>query len=343
MFEMDAVDAKLLTEAQAAFPLCEHPFQELGARANIGPTESMARFRRMKACKVLRQVSAIFDSKALGYQSALVAAQVEPERIEAAAALISSHAGVSHNYQRDNAMNLWFTLATPPGTLFEVEAGKLCVAAGALRWHALPSLRTFKIGVSFDLTGAGKTSHTTAHRHARGPVALSARDKEFIRVLQMDLPIQERPFDAMALSRGTDRDELFDWMTSASQRGFMRRYAAVIRHREAGFSANAMGVWVVPEERIEEVGALFAASGQVTHAYQRPTFAGWPYNLFTMVHGKDSDACEAILKELSQVVGITERASLYSTREFKKTRVVYFDEDASKRLWQSLADSPKHG
>lgn len=325
---MDAIDAKLLTEAQAAFPLCERPYQELGERAGVGEEECLARLRRLKAGRVLRQISAIFDSKALGYQSALVAAQVDPGHIDAAAAVVSAHPGVSHNYEREHAMNLWFTLATPPGSLFEVEAGKLCLAAGALRWHALPSLRTFKIGVSFDLTesGGGQTSHKAQHRAAKGPVALTSRDREFVRALQAELTLQERPFDALAMSLGCERDELFDWMAEAGARGFLRRFAAVIRHREAGYAANAMGVWAVPEARIEEVGALFAASPQVTHAYQRPSFPGWPYNVFTMVHGKDRPACEAILTELAAIVGVSQRASLYSSREFKKTRVKYFME-----------------
>jgi DNA-binding Lrp family transcriptional regulator len=131
--------------------------------------------------------------------------------------------------------------------------------------------------------------------------------------------------DALGLSE----EALFEWMADAGQRGILRRFAGVLRHREAGFGANGMGVWAVPAEVADRVGAAFAQDPRVTHCYRRPTFDGWPYSHFTMVHGRSREECDAALAELAAAVpGWTSRSALYSTREFKKERVKYFLEDA---------------
>jgi DNA-binding Lrp family transcriptional regulator len=111
------------------------------------------------------------------------------------------------------------------------------------------------------------------------------------------------------------------------ERGIMRRFSAVLYHRKAGFSANAMAVWRVPEERAVEVGLLMAENPWVTHCYQRPTFPDWQYTHFTMIHAQTQKECEQLTEELSQKTGITEYQLLYSTREYKKTRVRYFVEE----------------
>ena len=122
--------------------------------------------------------------------------------------------------------------------------------------------------------------------------------------------------------------ELFDWAAEAVERQIMRRFSAVLHHRKAGFRANAMAVWRVPEERAVEVGQIMAQNPAVTHCYQRPTFPDWPYTHFTMIHAPTKAECEAIADEISHETGITDFQVLYSTREFKKTRVRYFVEDA---------------
>jgi DNA-binding Lrp family transcriptional regulator len=118
----------------------------------------------------------------------------------------------------------------------------------------------------------------------------------------------------------------------------MRRFSAVLYHRKAGFRANAMGVWRVPDERIEEVGDTFAHYQAVSHCYQRPTYEDWPYAIFSMVHGRTVEECENVLRAMSEESGIAEYASLYSTREYKKTRVRYFtpEMEAWERLYAGV-------
>ncbi len=121
----------------------------------------------------------------------------------------------------------------------------------------------------------------------------------------------------------------------------MRRYAAVLAHRKAGFTFNGMGVWRVPEERLDECGQTMAASAGVSHCYQRPTYPDWPYNLFSMTHGRTKAECEDVLAAIARETGARRLLVLYSTKEYKKTRVSYFtpEEAAWEQQYAPLAVS----
>ena len=118
-----------------------------------------------------------------------------------------------------------------------------------------------------------------------------------------------------------------------SQRRLLRRVAAILYHRRAGFSANGMGVWRVPDERIAELGPRMAAFRGISHCYQRPTYEDWPYSVFTMAHGRSKEECDAILEAIASDTGIEERATLYSSTEFKKVRLLYFTDDFKR--WEA--------
>ena len=147
---------------------------------------------------------------------------------------------------------------------------------------------------------------------------------EVIRELQEDVELTSRPFSTMAERLGIGLQEMFDIADSFQERGLMRRFSAVLHHRRAGFRSNAMAVWKVPSERAVEVGNIMAQSRWVTHCYERPTFPDWPYTHFTMIHATSNETCEDVAAEISEATGITEYQLLYSTREYKKTRVRYF-------------------
>jgi DNA-binding Lrp family transcriptional regulator len=116
------------------------------------------------------------------------------------------------------------------------------------------------------------------------------------------------------------------------ERKLLRRVAAILFHRRAGFSANGMGVWKVPDERVLEVGMEMSRFRGISHCYQRPTYADWPFSVFTMAHGRSKEECDAILDSIAQKTGITDRATLYSSTEFKKIRLLYFTDD--HRNWE---------
>lgn len=153
---------------------------------------------------------------------------------------------------------------------------------------------------------------------------LSNIDIAFIREMQDDVRLVSRPFDAIAARLGMTVPQLFAHADGMVGRKLMRRYSAVLYHRRAGFSANAMVVWKVPQERSQEVGEILAKSPWVTHCYERPTYDDWPYSHYTMIHATTKEKCEQVAVELAAASGITERQLLYSSREYKKTRVRYF-------------------
>ncbi len=324
---MDPQDQRLLTAIQSGLPLAPRPFETLGQRLGLPEAEVISRLQTLKSEGVLRQISAIFDTKALGYRSTLVAAKYPPERLEAAAEIISQHPGVSHNYERDHAFNLWYTLAVPPGASLDEEGDCLCQETRALSTRTLPTLRLFKIGVKLDLTGEGDSGSEVYDEEKQAKAKeyrLTPEDIALVRELQEDLDLLPEPFEAIAKRLECSDDVLLKRAEALLDAGVMRRFAGILRHQKAGFTANAMGVWIVPEKRIEDVGKKMASFSEVSHCYQRPTYPDWPYSLFTMIHARSSEECLAIAGGISQATGIREYALLHSLREFKKSRLKYF-------------------
>jgi DNA-binding Lrp family transcriptional regulator len=338
---MDTTDKDILNYIQREVPLEREPFAAIGREVGLPQDEVIRRIEALKRSKVIRQISAIFDTRVLGYESSLVAAQIPQEKLNAAAKAINSHPGVSHNYERNNPLNLWYTVAVPPDSRLGLvgTVNVLHEISGAERTRILPTLKLFKIGVTLDMN-QGATAKKEAPQYGERDRAgadrnISEEDKAAIRALQEDIPLTPRPFDLWGEQVGLSYDELLERAFELQERKIMRRFSAVLYHRKAGFRANAMGVWEVPEERVEEVGNLFAQYQAVSHCYQRPVYEDWPYALFSMVHGRSVEECEAVLDAMAEESGVTERLSLYSTREYKKTRVRYFtpEMDAWERLY----------
>src|SRR5581483_3709301 len=147
------------------------------------------------------------------------------------------------------------------------------------------------------------------------------------------MPIVSEPYAAAAARLGIGERALLDHLEGMRERGLLRRVAAILFHRRAGFSANGMGVWKVPQEQIAELGPRMASFRGISHCYQRPTYADWPYSVFTMAHGRSKEECDAVLDAIAADTGISERATLYSSTEFKKIRLLYFTDD--HREWEA--------
>jgi DNA-binding Lrp family transcriptional regulator len=322
---------------QGGFPIAPRPYQHVAAEAGITEAEVIERVQRLLEERIIRQVTPIFDTRALGYSSMLVAAKVDPDNPWRAANVINAHPGVSHNYLRNHEFNIWFTIATEPDSPLGLE-GTLEVLgreAGAESIRQLPTLKLFKIRMDLEMEGG--TDQLARAAEAVEPAETERqpydeRDIAVIRALQGDLPVIPEPYAPAAQQLGLGQDELLSHLESMRERRLLRRVAAILFHRRAGFSANGMGVWKVPEERIMDIGRRMAAFRGISHCYQRPTYADWPYSVFTMAHGRSKEECDAILASISQDTGITERATLYSSTEFKKIRLLYFTDDY--RAWE---------
>ncbi len=336
---MDDRDRHLLNLMQNDFPLVDRPFLALARQIGTTEDDVLARVQRLRAEKILRQVSAIFDTRSLGYKSSLVAMRAAPHRVHEAAQIVNEHPGVSHNYERNHEFNLWFTIAVPPSSDLEAVVWRLHELAGAESTRILYTLKLFKIGVDLDMVGErppdaqAEPQYTEAKRARALSSRLTERDIAVIRELQEDVPAIPEPYAPMATRLGWSTAELFAAAQDLQQRGFLRRVAAIMYHRKAGFRSNAMGVWKVPPERTAEIGPKMAAFAAVSHCYERPVYPDWPYSIFTMIHGRSDEECTAILRAISEATGITEYRALYSTREYKKTRVRYFTDDYAK--WEA--------
>ena len=220
--KMDDLDRKILTEIQKDFPRVSEPFEALAKRVGArhasplpSGEEVLDRIKKLKEENVLRQISAIFDTKSLGYQSTLAAMKFSNDQLDLGAEIINQHPGVSHNYRRNNAYNLWFTVAVPPADSLAKTIQRLHELSGALNTLILPTLKLFKIGVKLDLTGSNSDAldskediYDESKRRHRVP-DLSADEIEAIRLLQEDIPLVERPFETLSRLSGFSEEQLF--------------------------------------------------------------------------------------------------------------------------------------
>jgi siroheme decarboxylase len=335
---LDDADRTLLNLMQGRFPLEPRPYARVADAAQMTEEEALARVRRLLDERIIRQVTPIFDTRALGYASMLVAAKVDPEHPWRAAKIINAHPGVSHNYLRNHEFNMWFTIAVEPGSRLGLEGtlDMLAREAGAESVRQLPTLKLFKIRMDLEMVGDTKELATPAvatEPAETEPQPYDERDVAVIRALQGDMPVIPEPYAPAAAALGMTQVELLAHLEEMRERRLLRRVAAILFHRRAGFSANGMGVWKVPDELILEIGPRMAAFRGISHCYQRPTYADWPYSVFTMAHGRSKDECDAILDAIAAETGIEERATLYSSTEFKKIRLLYFTGDHA--AWES--------
>jgi DNA-binding Lrp family transcriptional regulator len=335
---LDDLDRKLLNLMQGSFPIATQPYRHVAELGGVEEQEVMSRVRRLLEQRIIRQVTPIFDTRALGYSSMLVAAKVDPEHPHRAAQVINEHPGVSHNYLRNHDFNLWFTIATEPDSKLGLEGTLEVLAreAGAESVRQLPTLRLFKIRMDLEMEGG--TDALSSAAEVKEPIELEPQpydqfDIAVIRALQGDMPVVSEPYAPAAAELGLSQERLLDHLAGMQERGILRRVAAILYHRRAGFSANGMGVWKVPEGQIFDIGCRMAAVRGVSHCYQRPTYEDWPYSVFTMAHGRSKEECDAVLDAIAEQTGIHERATLYSSTEFKKIRLLYFTEDFKN--WES--------
>jgi len=334
---LDEADKRLMNLLQSSFPLDAEPFALVASEAELELDDVLARTARLLEQRIIREITPIFDTRALGYESMLVAAKVDSEQPQRAAQIVNSHPGVSHNYLRTHDFNLWFTIATPPDSALGL-AGTLDVLmreTGAESMRQLPTLTLFKINMNLEMEKG--TDALAAAVEAAAPRELEAqpydeRDIAVIRALQGPMAAVERPYDAAAEELGVATEELLGHLRDMVDRKLLRRVAAILFHRRAGFSANGMGVWKVPEAEIMETGSRMASFRGISHCYQRPTYPDWPYSVFTMAHGRSKEECDAILDSIAAECGMgpEDRATLYSSTEYKKIRLHYFTDDYAR-------------
>jgi len=328
------MENELLYEMQNAFPMIQRPFEAVAQKLGTSEEEVLTIVQKLKNEKIIRQTSAIFDTKRLGYTSSLVAFKVDEDKVDQAADIINQHPGVSHNYLRNHDYNIWFTMAVAPDSKLGLEKTIeiLKEQTGAEDAITLPTLKMFKISVKMDTTGK-RAKKEKVKKLAHKEIEITPEYIAVIKELQKDITVTKEPYKEAIERLNMSYERFFEIANTLKDAGVMRRFATILNHRKAGFGANAMSVWSVPEEDGERIGKEMAEFSAVSHCYLRPSYPNWPYNLFAMVHGKSQEECDSLIEEMAKESGLTEYGKLYSTIEFKKQRLVYFD-DAFK-AWEA--------
>ena len=228
--------------------------------------------------------------------------------VDAAAAVINAHPGVSHNYRRDHEFNLWWTVAVPPGEDLQAHVDALHRLSGATSTRVLPTLKLYKIGVDLDVSDqrsmAAQTTLPVYVDRGRSAADLEPAEVALLRELQEDLALESAPFASMAERLGISEDAVLKGAQDFIDEGLARRFAAVLHHRRAGFGANAMSVWKVPEDRTDDYGYELASYAAVSHCYRRPTYPDWPYALFGMIHATSKERVDEAVADIRQRTGL---------------------------------------
>ena len=298
----------------------------------------MSRTQRLLDERIIREITPIFDTRALGYSSMLVAAKVDSEHPHRAAKIINSHPGVSHNYLRTHEFNLWFTIATPPDSELGLE-GTLDVLqrlTGAESIRQLPTLTLFKINMNLEMEQG--TDALAAPVEAAPPRELERQpyddfDIAVIRALQGPMEVAERPYDAAA-ARGRDDDR---GASSTTSRGWSTASCCAASRRSSSTAGRASRPTGWASGGCPRTGSSRSArgwrrsAGSRTATSARPT-PDWPYSVFTMAHGRSKEECDAILDSIADEHDLhgEDRAVLYSSTEFKKVRLHYFTADYAR-------------
>ena len=323
--EVYHMNQEILSRIQKQFPLVAKPFAVLGEELGLSEKEVLNILQEEKHKGVIRQTSAIFDTKRLGYTSSLVAFKITPSDIDYAVKIINEHPGVSHNYERNHNFNIWFTIAVDPNSSLGLERTieLLAELTKTQEYIILPTLKLFKISVKLDTTGQDEKKERVKHVIHK-EIELTPLHHEIIYRTQFDIKFVSEPFKDIVDELGIDYETYFSILLQLQEAGIMRRFATILNHRKAGFNANAMVVWDIEEAEGENIGKKAAAFSAVSHCYLRPKYQNWPNNLFTMVHGKTEDETDAIIREMSKEIEAKSYMPLYSSREFKKVRIEYF-------------------
>jgi DNA-binding Lrp family transcriptional regulator len=305
---------EILSRIQKKFPLTKRPFKVIADELGISEDEVLDILNEQKDAGIIRQTSAIFDTKRLGYRSSLVAFEIDEDKIDDAVKIINSHPGVSHNYERNHQFNIWFTMAVAPDSALGLEKTIEILAdlTKANDYIILPTLKLFKINVKLNTTGKDEKKEKVKKVEHKD-IELTPLHHKVIEKIQYDIKFIKEPFAKIVDELEIDYDTLFNILSELQDSGMMRRFASILNHRKAGFNANAMVVWDVDEEQGEEIGKKAAEFSAVSHCYLRPKYENWPYNLFTMVHGKTSQETDAIIDEMALEIPNKAYMPLYSS------------------------------
>jgi DNA-binding Lrp family transcriptional regulator len=334
--KVDAIDRSILNIIQGSFPLDSSPYKLIGLQAGTEETEAFQRVAVLRRKGIIRRLGGVFDPRRLGFISTLCAARVPEAKIPVLAELTRHITEITHNYLRDHHYNVWFTVIASSQERLEQILAKVKLALETEEVYSLPAIKIFKIGVMFNLEEEQGTNQSQSPvleqipfaNHKFSPTKAiyvpSETEKTIISLLQDNLPNSLKPYADLALKLHMEEEQILTNIRRLLEYKVLRRIGAILYHQNAGYTSNAMGVWIVPEDKINKIGQLMAQFQEVSHCYQRPTLPDWPYNIFTMIHGQADKQCYEIMARIAQATGIKDYRLLFSVIELKKSSMRYY-------------------
>lgn len=316
---------ELTSILQRGLAIESRPFAPVAEKMGTTEDNILAQTKELFESGKARRFGAVFNSEALGYQGTLCSVSVPPAELERCATIVSEHTGVTHCYEREHSLNLWFTLTAQKDD-FERELAEMFGKIAPYKAHNLPAIKRFKIQVTFN-TASSETDNTRSAPTGEADLcALKEGDKDIIRLMQGSIPVCAEPFAWAAAQLGISEEYLLKSLKRLEAGKALKRICIIFRHREIGFTANGMCTWSVDPEKAAKAGALLAECPEVTHCYERVACPTFPFNLFAMVHANSRKAAMEIFEKISKHAGLSGGQVLFSTREFKKASMVYFSE-----------------
>lgn len=314
---LNPTELALIDRWQRNFPLVERPFTIVGQSLGLNETATIEIFQRLREAGVVSRIGAVVRPHTVG-ASTLAAMRVPAERLDAVAAIVTGQPAVNHNYQRAHAFNLWFVIAGPDSEAVAATIRRI-EEESELRVLNLPLLRSYHIDLGFSLA----ENHSTARSDARpaGGYWSDPFDRSLLGAIEAGLPIVARPYRDVAEVLGVDEEEVRSRLRQLAISGIINRFGCVVRHRALGYIANAMAVWDMADDLVDDIGHRFARNPNVTLCYRRPrVLPDWPYNLFCMVHAKTKRDAFAVIDDLNLIADaeVGKQAVLFSTRCFKQ-------------------------
>jgi DNA-binding Lrp family transcriptional regulator len=317
-----APEFRLLNDFQRDFPLEPRPYAALARAAGTTEATVLATLARLTARGAVSRIGATIAPGRIG-AATLAALAVPAGRLQAVAAVASEYAGVNHNYEREHRYNLWFVVTAADAARVRRVVQAIEARAGCGRALDLPMRQAFHLDLGFDLGGA--QTGAAAAPLATTRYAPSAEEARILRALQDGLALVPRPYAELGARAGADEARVLDVLRDLVAAGLIRRLGVIVSHREAGYCANAMAVWDVPDAAVREAGLALAREPRVALVYERRRARpAWPYNLYCMLHGVDRGGVVRRAAELTARHGLAgPRALLFSRRRFKQCAARY--------------------
>ncbi|NIB99884.1 Lrp/AsnC family transcriptional regulator [Halobacterium sp. R2-5] len=330
---VDDVDARLIDEYQSGFPIRERPFESVADELGVSEAEALERVERLREEGVFRRFGAVLNPPVIG-SSTLAAVRAPEDRYDEIAETINGYRQVNHNYRRDHEYNQWFVVTAGSREkrdeiLADIEDRTGCEVL------ALPMLTDYYIDLEFPVVNGDRfaresldstdVSATRISEDAAGD--LSALDADLLLAIQDGFPLSATPYRDVANAIGAPVEDVLDATKRLLADGCIKRVGCVVNHVVTGFDANCMVVWDVPDDELDERGVSVGELPYVTLCYHRPRRPeqDWPYNLFTMIHGRESDAVDEKIDELAADHLPFEHERLYSEATLKQTGARYDD------------------